>query len=155
MPTRRIVVRAVLGLAALLLLIQLIPYGRNHKDPKPTQVAMLPTAHGEQLFKQACADCHSDHTKWWWASNLAPASWLIYRDVQGGRETMNLDEWNKPQPELGDIEEAISGGGMAPLQYKLIHPSARLSSSEKRDLVAAFRELYAKNPPAKIGGGGG
>lgn len=154
MPVRRIILWGVLGLLALFLLIQLIPYGRKHADPKPTQVARLPTAHGEQLFKQACADCHSDHTKWWWAASIAPASWLIYKDVQDGRGAMNLSEWDKPQPELGDVTEAISGGGMPPLQYKVIHPSAKLSSSEKRDLMAAFRDLYRTNPPPPGGGGG-
>ena len=51
-----------------------------------------------------------------------------------------------------EVVEAIDGGGMPPLQYKLIHGNSRLSDAEKRELIAGFRKLYASDPPP-IGGG--
>ena len=153
MPPRRLAFRIGLGLGALLLLIQLVPYGRDHSDPKATQLARLPNAHGEQLFEHACADCHSDHTNWRWYSSVAPASWLVYNDVKEGRQNLNLSEWDKAQPEVGEIAEQILSGGMPPIQYKLVHPSARLTAKEKRDLIATFGELYAAHPPPVRAGG--
>ena len=135
-----------------LLLIQAVPYGRTHSNPTPSREARIPDPAARALFTDACADCHSDHTDWRWYSNVAPASWLIQNDVDGGRSAFNVSEWDKPQPDLGELVEQIDGGGMPPLQYSLIHPSARLSATEKRRLAEGLRRLYATDPPAAIGG---
>jgi Haem-binding domain len=84
-------------------------------------------------------------------ANVAPMSFLVVNDVKGGREHLNPSQWDQPQPDLGEVVEAIDGGGMPPLQYKLIHGKSRLSAAEKRELIAGFRKLYASDPPP-IGG---
>jgi hypothetical protein len=71
----------------LLALIQLVPYGRAHKDPTPTREARFHDARTQELFDGACADCHSDHTSWPLYSNVAPISWLVQNDVDGGRRS--------------------------------------------------------------------
>jgi heme-binding protein len=144
---RRIVTRILIGLVAIFALIQLVPYGRAHSDPRATREVRFASASTQKLFDGACADCHSDHTSWPIYSNVAPVSWLVQNDVDGGRNVMNLSEWDKPQPEPGEIEEVITGGSMPPLQYKLIHGGGRLSSAEKRQLAAGFRDIFAKSPP--------
>jgi hypothetical protein len=151
---RRYVALSALGILGLLLLIQLVPYGRDHANPQPTKQVALPTAAQRDIFRNGCQDCHSYNTDWLWYTNVAPVSWLVQNDVNGGRERLNLSAWDHPQPELGDVEEAIQGGGMPPIQYRLspYHWSAKLSDTEKRELIAGFRALYAKDPPP-IGGG--
>jgi mono/diheme cytochrome c family protein len=144
---RPVITRVAIGAIALLVLIQLVPYGRAHKDPAPTRQARFADAGAQRLFDGACADCHSDHTSWPLYSDVAPISWLVQHDVDEGRRTMNLSEWDKPQPDLGEIEEVIVGGGMPPLQYKLIHGKGRLSAAEKRKLAAGFRAMFASQPP--------
>jgi hypothetical protein len=142
-----IVKRAAIAVVAVLALIQLVPYGRAHTDPTPGRQAHFRDAGTQKLFDGACADCHSDHTSWPLYSNVAPISWLVQRDVDSGRDVMNLSEWDKPQPGLDEIEEVITGGGMPPLQYKLIHGGGRLSSAERRQLAAGFRAMFARTPP--------
>jgi hypothetical protein len=139
----------VLGLGALglLLLIQLVPYGHGHGNPPVTRAAHWPDRRGEQLAEQACYDCHSNLTKWRWYSSIAPASWLIQNDVDGGRSALDFSEWDRAQPDLGEVVEQIASGEMPPLQYKLLHPAARLSSGEKQRLARALTALYAKDPP--------
>jgi hypothetical protein len=146
---RALLKRVGLGAIALLVLIQLMPYGRAHKDPAPTREARFSDASTQRLFDGACGDCHSDHTSWPLYSNVAPVSWLVQNDVDGGRRAMNLSEWNKPQPEPRDIERVIVGGGMPPLQYKLIHGKSRLSSAERRQLAAGFQAMFASRPPGR------
>jgi len=34
------------------------------------------------LVRRACQNCHSQRTVWPWYSGIAPASWLLERDVQ-------------------------------------------------------------------------
>jgi mono/diheme cytochrome c family protein len=145
----RTLTRAALGLLALLVVVQLVPYGRAHTHPHATREARFATASTQRLFDGACADCHSDHTSWPVYSNIAPMSWLVQRDVDDGRRRMNLSEWDKNQPELGEVEESILGGGMPPLQYKVVHGKGRLSSAQRRQLAAGFRALFASRPPGR------
>lgn len=144
---------ALAGLAGFVL-IQAVPYGRQHSDPTPTKEARWSNPQARAAFNAGCADCHSDHTNWRWYSNVAPASWLIQKDVNEGRGILNLSEWDKPQPELGDIVEQISSGGMPPLQYKIAHSEAKLSAAQKRELIAGFRAMYATDPPVATKAGG-
>ena len=147
--------RLLLGLLALLVLIQLVPYGRDHSAPASTRRAQFPDARTRTLFAGACGDCHSNHTTWPVYSYVAPVSWLVYRDVKEGRQNFDVDNWDRSQPDIGDIAEQISGGGMPPLQYKPLHPKSRLSASEKQALIAGLRKLYATDPPAATHSGGG
>ncbi|MGZ4269224.1 MAG: heme-binding domain-containing protein [Solirubrobacteraceae bacterium] len=143
----------VLGvLAGAFVLLQLVPYGHDHSAPPTTKRARLDPA-AAAIAAKACMDCHSNHTRWPWYTDIAPASFLAVSDVKGGREHLNLSRWDKPQPGLGDVVESITGGGMPPTQYTLIHSSARLSAGEKRVLAAGFRALYAADPPPPGGGG--
>ncbi|MFN8162936.1 MAG: heme-binding domain-containing protein [Solirubrobacterales bacterium] len=143
----------LLGAVALLVLIQLVPYGRDHGNPAVTQAAKWPLGPGRQLAEQSCYDCHSNLTKWRWYSNIAPVSWLIQRDVDEGRATLDFSEWDRGQPNLGDLVDQVSSGEMPPIQYTLIHPAASLSSAEEAQLVAALTRLYASDPPPPGGGG--
>ena len=149
--------RILLGGLALFALIQLVPYGRAHANPKPTKSAMLAGAQANQIFTDACADCHSYKTEWPWYTNVAPASWLVQNDVEEGRGNLNLSAWDTPQPPLDDVTEKIQSGEMPPLKYKIMpnHAKARLSDKEKAVLIASMRKLYATDPPAGIKQGEG
>lgn len=145
------------GLVVLFLLIQLIPYGHDHSNPPVTKAAVFVSPTVRQMVADSCNDCHSNLTKWPWYTNVAPVSWLTVNDVNGGREHMNLSEWNRPQPELNDIVEAINSGEMPPLKYRTMpnHSKARLSDQQKKELIAGFKQLYATQPPVAFTQGGG
>lgn len=119
------------GLVGLLLLIQLVPYGRAHTNPAVQTEPAWTSPKVEQLAMAACADCHSNTTKWPWYTNVAPASWLIQRDVDEGRSRMN---WSEGCAAADEVKEAIAGGEMPPIQYTIKHGEARLSQAEKRQL---------------------
>lgn len=124
----------------LFLAIQLVPYGRDHAEPPEPDPPAWPTPAAAQAFQDACADCHSYDTRWPWYSWVAPASWLVQRDVDRGR-----DEWNvslgEAADEADDAIETIEEGSMPPSQYELAHPDARLSDEERAALVSALRQL--------------
>jgi hypothetical protein len=150
---RRWAARAGVALVVLFGLIQLVPFGRE-KNPAVTKAAVWPSTQAQTLAENACYDCHSNLTKRWWATEIAPASWLAQADVNGGRSALNFSEWDKPQAELGDAIETVQSGSMPPLQYKLFHGNARLSSSERRQLADGLTALYASDPPAGTTHGG-
>jgi hypothetical protein len=128
-------------------LIQLVPYGHSHSNPPVTRAWKFDSARTEQLATDACGDCHSNITTWPLESNVAPFSWLIQHDVEDGRGILNFSEWDHAQPDAGELASAISEGEMPPLQYKLLHPGARLSDSEKADLIRGLARSYSQDPP--------
>jgi heme-binding protein len=141
------------GLVVLFALIQAVPYGRSHSNPPVTQEPKWDSAQTRALAQRACFDCHSNLTKWRWYSNIAPVSWLVQRDVDGGRGTLNFSEWNKPMDSsAGDVADAIRSGSMPPWFYVLLHSSAKLSSAEKDALIRGLDATFARSPPK--GGGG-
>ena len=141
--------RIGLGLLAVLVLLQLVPYGRAHDNPAVTGTPRWDSARTAQLFNDACADCHSNQTDWKWYSSVAPSSWLVQRDVDEGRGKLNVSEWDKPQDEVEEASETVEEGSMPPWQYKLVHGSARLSEEEKTELADGLRRTFAADPPGR------
>lgn len=148
---RRLAVRGGLGLLALLLAIQLVPYGRDHSDPSVTKAAALDPA-TRAIVADACADCHGNRTRWPWYTSVAPASWFAQSDVDGGRQVLNFSEWDRAQPAVSELADVISSGQMPPRKYRVLpnHSKARLSDAEKARLIAGLRRLYATDPPTAI-----
>lgn len=134
--------------AVLFLLAQAVPYGRSHTNPPVTAEPRWNSQQTRALAARACFDCHSDLTTWPWYSNVAPVSWLVQRDVAGGRAALNFSEWNKPQDGAGDISEAISSGSMPPWFYPLMHPKANLSKSDQQRLIAGLAATLRNSPPS-------
>lgn len=132
---RSVVRVGALVLGALLLALQLVPYGRDHSNPSVIRDAPWPTAEGRRLAVAACYDCHSNQTKWPWYSHVAPMSWLVQRDVERGRAELNFSAWDG---DADDAADAVEDGSMPPRNYTLLHPDARLSAEEK---AALLREL--------------
>jgi mono/diheme cytochrome c family protein len=127
--------RALVAAVALLLLIQLVPYGRDHTNPPSGAEPKWDTPATRELAARACFDCHSNQTRWPWYSHVAPASWLLQRDVEEGREHLNFTEWEKPQRHADEAGEIVAEGEMPPWFYTPLHPSAALSAEERDALV--------------------
>jgi hypothetical protein len=116
-------------------LIQLIPYGHDHSNPPVTKEPSWDSPETRELFRRACFDCHSNQTGWRFYSYLAPASWLVARDVNGGRRHLNFSQWDKPQRHAEDVAQQVKGGDMPLWYYLPLHPSAKLSDAEKQALL--------------------
>jgi cytochrome c551/c552 len=104
------------------------------------------------VMKRACYDCHSNETVWPWYSNVAPASWLLYNDVTGGRRAMNFSEWQqmpaaKQNHRRKDIWKEVKSGDMPLWFYLPLHPPAKLSDADKT-ILQAWSEA---GPPVKRG----
>ena len=138
----------LLAVVALFVLIQFVPYGHGHNNPPVSRQASFDSPGTEQLVDDACGACHSNMTNWPADSYVAPFSWLVQSDVDGGRGILNFSEWNQPdQAAFDEVSEAIQSGEMPPLQYKLLHPSARLSDTERQALVDGLAKTYQQDPP--------
>ena len=143
MGTRRrgILVRAGLGLLVVAVLLQLVPYGRDHTNPPVTQDAPWPDGRSRELATAACYDCHSNQTRWPPQSFVAPFSWLLARDVGQGRDELNFSTWDEDADDADDAAEAVAEASMPPRRYVLAHPGAALSGAERQVLVEALGSM--------------
>lgn len=129
----------------LLIIIQFVPYGRNHTNPPVRQEPAWDSPQTAALARRACFDCHSNQTVWPWYSNIAPVSWLVLRDVDEGRSKLNFSEWDLPQKEADEAAEEVQEGKMPPWFYLPAHPQARLSTQEKQALIRGLQATTGSN----------
>jgi len=127
-------------------LIQLIPYGHSHDNPPVLNEVHWDTPQTKALFTKACADCHSNLTKWPSYSSVAPVSWLIMHDVEEGREHLNVSMWGKQKKNKGkDAAEEVEEGEMPPAIYTVMHPEAKLTNQEKTALIRGLKATFGED----------
>ena len=137
--------KVLLYLIGLSILIQFIPYGKDHVNPPIVSEVKWDSPKTKSLFMKACADCHSHETKWPWYSNVAPVSWFIYHDVKEGREHFNVSAWGHQEENEGDeAAETIEEGEMPLNVYLLAHPEARLSADEKKIFIMGLKNTFGE-----------
>lgn len=139
---RRILLSLLALFVVLVLVIQLVPYGRAHANPPVVAEPQWDSVQTQELFDRACADCHSNGTEWPWYTNVAPVSWLVQRDVEQGRAEFNISEWNHAENEGDEAAETVQSGEMPPWFYVLPHPEANLSATEEQMLVDGLLDTF-------------
>lgn len=147
--------RIALGLLALLVLAQLVPYGRAHDNPAVGVEPTWPSPRVKELARRACFDCHSHETVWPWYSHVAPISWLVQHDVDEGRRELNFSAWDRSKEGTRDAAEELEEGEMPPAAYLPLHPDAKLSDAERKELLDGFRAMADQRPGGRKRRGGG
>jgi len=149
----RITVGLGVLIAAVIVLSTIHPWGNLHAAaPDPILEGSTVPPSVRQVLLTKCADCHSENTHWPAYSHVAPASWLIERDVHEGRSHLNLSEWQHYSAEdqatlLNRIAAEVRSGQMPVKRYLVLHPQARLSPEEQQlvyDWAKAERKQIRK-----------
>ena len=147
---KRIALWVIGILVVIFALMQAVPYGRNHTNPPVSNGFVWADSQAEALAKTACYDCHSNQTDWWWATDIAPFSWLIQSDVEGARRRLNFSAY-EGRPDVEEFQRAVQGG-MPPFQYWLVHWNAKLNDTQKQTLIKGYEASLAANSGSSSGG---
>lgn len=139
---RRLVAGAAIGVAVLFVAAQAVPYGRVHTNPPVRAEPAWDSPRTRALAVRACFDCHSNETTWPWYASVAPASWLIQRDVDTGRRRLNFSEWDRVQREAWESSKSIRRREMPPWSYVLPQTPARLTPAERRAMAEGFDATF-------------
>ena len=134
--------RIVLGVGALAVLLQVVPYGRSHENPPVTKEPDWDRPETRALAVRACFDCHSNQTVWPWYAHVAPFSWLVQHDVDEARHELNFTEWDRPQHEAKEAAEMVREGYMPLSLYLWMHSDAELSETERDALAHGFAAMF-------------
>ena len=104
-------------------------------------------------LRAACYDCHSHETLWPWYAKIAPAAWLVANDVNEGREHLNFSDWptdpSRAAKKLDRINEVVDYREMPPKKYTFIHAHARLSETQRKEIMAWADAAAEKIRPTK------
>lgn len=150
--TSSLLKKAFWGIIAIFVLIQFVPYGHNHSNPPVVEEPQWDSPQTQTLAKRACYDCHSNETEWPWYSYVAPVSWLVQRDVEHGRKHLNFSDWRSgrkaDQPK--EVQEVVEEEEMPLAIYVPLHPHARLSDTERKQLATGlYNTVIANLSPEK------
>lgn len=138
------------GVALAAIAIQFIPYGKDHTNPPVISEPKWDSPRTKELFNNACADCHSHQTKYPWYSNVAPVSWLLAHDVEEGREHFNVSVWGTQKKNEGDeAAKEVREEEMPPWFYLPAHPEAKLTDTEKQELINGLEKTFGKEEAEK------
>lgn len=132
---KRLLLVLVVTAAAVFVLMQLVPYGRNHTNPPVLAEPNWDSPRTRTLFMQTCGDCHSNETVWPWYSNIAPVSWMVQNHVDEGRARFNISAWGYQENEGDEAAELYQRGEMPPRNYLPAHPEARLNPADCQALL--------------------
>ncbi len=139
----RVWIVAALVVASVVGLGFVHPFGDPRVEPPEGLGTLLQGAtmpmDAKVVLVTKCADCHSSETRWPAYARVAPGSWLIERDIVEARKKMNLSRWEEMPVEtqevlMAKIVQEAKSGDMPPLQYRLLHPDAKLSEGEVKAL---------------------
>jgi mono/diheme cytochrome c family protein len=141
---KKILKITVIVLAAAFVIIQFIrPSVTNPPENQPDTLEASTSVPSdvEAIFTRSCADCHSNRTIYPWYSYVAPTSWLLADDINGGRRELNLSTWNmgdtkRKVRKLDKICEEVQDGEMPLRQYLWIHWNAKPTPNEVKTLCA-------------------
>ena len=137
--------KVLLGVLALLLLLQFIPSKiENKQTPKDLEIQVSPEIMA--IFKRSCYDCHSNEVAIPWYASVAPASFFIKGHVDLGRKWLNFSEWkNYSEKQKDDKLKGIFRTVYAAMplpSYISLHKEAILTKDE----IKLIRDWTGKAP---------
>lgn len=141
--------KIILTLCLLVVAIQFIRIDKTNPPVDATKDFISitkPSPEVAALLTSACYDCHSNTTSYPWYSNLAPISWWLKHHVNEGREHLNFSVWSDYSAErkahkLEEMEEEVKEGEMPMESYTITHGDAKLSLSQREELVKFISSL--------------
>ena len=141
--------KVIILLIVILIGIQFITIDKTNPSADMTKdfidITNPPSELGN-VIKSACYDCHSNHTRYPWYSDVAPFSWLIKEHVNNGRRHMNFSIWPdykeaKKANKIDECIEMIKSDEMPLKGYVMLHEEAEITHEQKMQLISWFNEL--------------
>jgi hypothetical protein len=132
----RVVIELATGLVLLFLGLQLT--SPTLTNP-PVVADLVAPAAVKSILVTACYDCHSNQTRLRWFDRVAPAAWLVARDVRVGREHLNFSDvgalpLRKQRALLYEALNQVELGAMPPRAYRRVHPGSILTAAQREVL---------------------
>jgi mono/diheme cytochrome c family protein len=135
---------AAIALAGVLtfLIIQLVPYGRDHANPPGTGEPTWSSDATRALMVRACYQCHSSEVQYPAYASIAPTSWAVQRHIDEARGAINYSQFATDPGQADETIQVIRDGSMPPAYFTRfgINPGAKLTDAERDALIAGLEK---------------
>ncbi|WP_373056430.1 heme-binding domain-containing protein [Zunongwangia sp. H14] len=144
----------IVKISALILLvalvgIQFVPTKRNQSNTVPKTDFMLVNNVPQKIQDKilvSCYDCHSNNTEYPWYNKIQPVAWFLEDHIKEGKSELNFNMWGelserRKNSKLRSIISQIEDDEMPLDSYTFIHSDAKLSQSEKDEIIKYMVEL--------------
>jgi hypothetical protein len=137
--------KLLIGLLALLLIIQLIQPTKNTSDDNSYHISKKYEVPQEvdAILRSACYDCHSNKTNYPWYAHVQPFAWFLNDHVTEGKKHVNYAEFTnlsiaRQNHKLEETIEMVEEKEMplASYTYFGLHKDANLSDEQRTILIA-------------------
>ncbi|GGH38994.1 cytochrome C [Mangrovimonas yunxiaonensis] len=108
------------------------------------------------ILNETCFDCHSNHTRYPWYSNITPVNYWLHDHVEHGKEELNFSKWEgysakKKDHKLEEVAELVEKREMPLESYTWAHSKAKLTDAQIQAVVswvekARFKISLAPRP---------
>jgi hypothetical protein len=141
--------KILLAILIAFVIIQFIRPSRNESGGITTnditQQYHVPTPITD-ILKRSCNDCHTNHTRYPWYTNIQPIGWWMQKHVEDGKRNLNFNEFGTYKPKdqdhvMDEIIEVIEKNVMPQNSYLWMHGEAKLSEEDKAILIAWAKQL--------------
>jgi hypothetical protein len=111
----------------------------NLTDKDITKVANVPSEI-QMLLKNACYDCHSNSTTYPWYSKIQPFAFIVEHHIEDGKKHLNFSDFGAYPPKKADhkleeLIEVVTEKEMPMTPYTWMHPEAKLSDDQRKQLI--------------------
>jgi hypothetical protein len=155
----KILKRIALLLLVVFIIAQFFGPEKNDGDLATVEAFIADTNPPEDvqlILKNACFDCHSDHTRYPWYSNITPVNYWMADHVRHGKGDFNVSKWNdysdkKKDHKLEELAEEVGEGHMPLPSYTWTHSDAKLSKEQIEAIeewvkMARIKYAFLKDP---------
>lgn len=155
----KILKRIALLLLVVFIIAQFFGPEKNDGDIATVEAFIADTKPPEDvqfILKNACFDCHSDHTRYPWYSNITPVNYWMADHVRHGKGDFNVSKWNdysdkKKDHKLEELAEEVEEGHMPLPSYTWTHSDAKLSKEQIKAIeewvkMARIKYAFLKDP---------
>ncbi|MBV7267636.1 heme-binding domain-containing protein [Winogradskyella luteola] len=150
-----------LGLLLLIVFIIAQFFGPEKNDGNIVSVNAFfadtnPPEDVKMVLKNACLDCHSDHTRYPWYNAVTPVNYWLASHIDHGKGHFNVSKWEdynekKKDHKLEELIEMVEAKTMPLKSYTWSHGYAKLSQEQIDAMVswakaARIKYSFLKDP---------
>ena len=137
------------SLCAIFIGIQFI---RPELTNQPTKAELKAPPEVKRILQNSCYSCHSNQARLVWFDEIAPAYWLVAKDVKQARKHLNFSEIAKlpaaqQKAVLFESVNEIQVGAMPLPLYVRLH-SESVITPQQLALLKRYLHSPARNKPA-------
>lgn len=141
--TSIVVLLVITSLLTLILVSQLRTVSTN--PPITSDFGNTPE-NVKSIVRNSCYDCHSNETQLEWFHKLPFIASRVKEDIEKGREKINFSEWDQYSEKeqitiLFNMLTKVKKDIMPPEDYLFVHPSSKLTDSQKEELETYIKGL--------------